>query len=312
MQVILQGSLRHFPPAELLSFLCHRGQRGTLDLETTGRRARVVFDRDTVVSAESNKTNDAREAVLDALSWPGGTFTLLDDAVLPEGAAKLALPLDALLDEAKRRASAASTYPDSTSFRVIDAPSLQQQVSLTAEEFKLLFRIASGKTFNELVTELGIPRQELAERLQRLEEIGLVAAIRAESTTSAGAEPTAPQAMLPRNRTLVGSLTPDDAPDNVWPLLDAEATMGRAPANAIVIQDGSVSSRHARIVRSADGFYLEDLQSRNGTFVNGEKVTQKRLLEDGDLIRLGKIIMTFNVAREGKAGDTTQPEVRVV
>jgi hypothetical protein len=312
MQVILQGSLRHFPPAELLAFLCRRGQRGTLDLETTGRRTRVVFDGVTVVAAESNKTNDASEAVLDALSWPGGTFTLLDDAVLPESGQRLSLALDALLDEAKRRASAASTYPDGTTFRVIDAPSLQQQVSLTAEEFKLLFRIAGGKTFNELVTELGVPRQELAERLQRLEQIGLVAAIRAETKSSIGAQFAAAQAVSARQRTLVGSLTPDDAPDSVWPLLDAEATMGRAPSNAIVVQDGSVSSKHARIVRGADGFYLEDLQSRNGTFVNGEKVTDRRRLEDGDLIRLGKIIMTYNVAREGKAGDTTQPEVRVV
>jgi pSer/pThr/pTyr-binding forkhead associated (FHA) protein len=56
---------------------------------------------------------------------------------------------------------------------------------------------------------------------------------------------------------------------------------------------------------------LEDLQSRNGTFVNGEQVTDKRLLTDGDLIRLGKIIMTFNVAREGKLGEQTMPEVKL-
>jgi pSer/pThr/pTyr-binding forkhead associated (FHA) protein len=115
-----------------------------------------------------------------------------------------------------------------------------------------------------------------------------------------------------KKRTLVGSLTPDHAPDNVFPLLDAEQTIGRAPTNQISIADGSVSSVHARILRTAEGFVLEDLQSRNGTFVNGEKVDGKRPLADGDLIRLGKIIMTFNVAREGKAGDTTQPEVRVV
>ena len=56
---------------------------------------------------------------------------------------------------------------------------------------------------------------------------------------------------------------------------------------------------------------LEDLQSRNGTFVNGEKVTDKRLLADGDLIRIGKVIMTFNIAREAKSGEVTLPEVRL-
>ena len=54
---------------------------------------------------------------------------------------------------------------------------------------------------------------------------------------------------------------------------------------------------------------IEDLQSRNGTFVNGEQVKEKRLLADGDLIRLGKVIMTFNVAREAKTRATRpQPE----
>jgi pSer/pThr/pTyr-binding forkhead associated (FHA) protein len=56
---------------------------------------------------------------------------------------------------------------------------------------------------------------------------------------------------------------------------------------------------------------LEDLQSRNGTFVNGEVVKEKRLLADGDLIRLGKVILTFNLAREGKAGEKTEPEVKL-
>jgi pSer/pThr/pTyr-binding forkhead associated (FHA) protein len=114
-----------------------------------------------------------------------------------------------------------------------------------------------------------------------------------------------------RRRTLVGSLTPDGTPDNVYPLLDSAYTLGRAPGNTISIPDGSVSSNHARILRTPEGFVLEDLQSRNGTFVNGEPVAEKRLLADGDLIRLGKIIMTFNVAREGKAGEQTQPEVRL-
>ena len=109
----------------------------------------------------------------------------------------------------------------------------------------------------------------------------------------------------------MGSLTPDGAPDNVYPLLDSEYTLGRAPTNTIAIADGSVSSNHARILRTPEGFVLEDLQSRNGTYVNGEQVKDKRVLADGDLIRLGKIIMTFNIAREGKMGETTQPEVRL-
>jgi putative peptide zinc metalloprotease protein len=124
---------------------------------------------------------------------------------------------------------------------------------------------------------------------------------------------TAPQkrTTASRKRTLVGSLTPDGVPDRVFPLLDAEHTLGRAPENTITIADGSVSSRHARILRTPQGFVIEDQQSRNGTFVNGERVTEKRQLVDGDLIRVGKIILIFNIARESKTGDLTQPEVRL-
>ena len=145
-------------------------------------------------------------------------------------------------------------------------------------------------------------------------QIGLVAVVEPEAPPLVQ-ERTDPQlkrkTTAGRRHTLVGSLTPDAAPDNIYPLLDSAYTLGRASANTIAIADGSVSSHHARIVRTPEGFVLEDLQSRNGTYVNGEQVTDKRLLADGDLIRLGKIIMTFNVAREGKAGTQTLPEVRL-
>jgi DNA-binding Lrp family transcriptional regulator len=309
MQVVLQGSLRHFPAAELLSFICHHGRSGTLDLEATGRKTRIVFDADTIVRAESNRFEDPSETVLDAFEWMAGTFTLLDSAVIPENAKRESLALQVLVDAAKKRAEASSLFPDGTLFRLVDDPAVQQQVSLTGEEFKLLFRMSAPRTFRDLAMDVGLPRAELADRLKKLEELGLIAAMREEPQPEA----TAPQKkIITRKRTLVGSLTPDDRPDSVYPLLDAECTIGRASENGIAVPDGSVSSKHARIVRTDDGFVIEDLQSRNGTFVNGERVLEgQRKLSDGDLIRVGKVIMTFNVARETKAGETTEPEVRL-
>jgi hypothetical protein len=243
---------------------------------------------------------------------------------VPENVTRVSLALSTLLEEARRRAEAASLYPDTTVFRVVDDPALQQQVSLTADEFKVLFRIGPGRTFKDLVAELAAPRQELGDRLKHLAELGLVAVASPPAEKNAApapdkaAEPNLDQTMVPkkkttvsRKRSVVGSLTPDSAPDNVFPLLDSEYTIGRSSSHSISIPDGSVSSNHARIVRTDKGFVLEDLQSRNGTFVNGEQITGQRLLVDGDLIRVGKVIMTFNVAREEKAGDTTQPEVRL-
>ena len=304
MQVILQGSVRHFPPAELLSFLCGRGQTGTLDLETTGKKTRIVFSGDKITWAESSKEAEAADVVLDAFEWTAGTFTLLDSAVLPDGAKAISLDLAPLLEEAKRRAEAASLYSDETLFQVVENPAAQQQLSLNFDQLKILFKLSGGRTFAKLIEDLGIPKRDLNDRLRDLVKLGLVAVATPEAKT---AEQPAPK----RRITFVGSLTPDNAPENVHPLLDAEQTIGRAPSNSITIADGSVSHNHARITKSRDGFVIEDLKSRNGTFVNGEKVTEPRLLADGDLIRLGKVILTFNVARDINTGEVTTPEVHV-
>jgi hypothetical protein len=315
MQVVLQGSLRHFGAAELLSFLCGRGESGTLNLEAGDRRARVLFLGDLIVWAESSERTNPNDAVLELFDWHSGTFTVVDSVVVPDNVTPLGLDVKSLLEEAKRRAETAGVYPDATLFRVVDDPALQQQVSLTGDQFRLLFRLSSGRSFKDIVGDLGAPKQEVAERLRHLVQIGLVTVVKSDVPEAAPPEKTAPQlkkkTTAGRRRTLVGSLTPDGAPDNVYPLLDSEYSLGRAPDNTISIADGSVSSRHARILRTPEGFVLEDLQSRNGTFVNGEQVANKRLLTDGDLIRLGKIIMTFNVAREGKAGEQTMPEVKL-
>lgn len=314
MQVVLQGSLRHFGAAELLSFLCGRGESGTLKLEAGERGAQVLFIGDLIVWAQSSERADPREAVLELFDWHAGSFTLVDSVVVPDHVTPLGLEVPALVAEAKRRAESAGLYPDTTLFRVVDDPALQQQVSLTGDQFRLLFRLSAGRTFKDIVGDLAAPKQEVADRLRQLVQIGLVTVVGPEAPAPVQ-EKTDPQlkrkTTAGRRHTLVGSLTPDAAPDNIYPLLDSAYTLGRASSNTIAIADGSVSSHHARIVRTPEGFVLEDLQSRNGTYVNGEQVTDKRLLADGDLIRLGKIIMTFNVAREGKLGTQTLPEVRL-
>src|SRR3954467_8300869 len=122
MQVILQGSLRHFPASELLTFLSGHGRSGTLDLETTGTRTRIFFDNDKILWAESNKEAGPVDTILDTFEWTSGTFTLLRPAGWPEGMKPLALELGPLHEEAKRRAEAAALYPDSTMFRVVEDP----------------------------------------------------------------------------------------------------------------------------------------------------------------------------------------------
>src|SRR5262245_5607615 len=55
------------------------------------------------------------------------------------------------------------------------------------------------------------------------------------------------------------------------------STLGRNPDCAVVIPITSVSREHAVIVRQAGRFYIEDLQSRNGTFVNNQQINSRTL-----------------------------------
>jgi two-component system cell cycle response regulator len=77
-----------------------------------------------------------------------------------------------------------------------------------------------------------------------------------------------------------------------YTLSEAAVVVGRGEDCAIQIHDHSVSRRHARIEHCPDGFYVHDLQSTNGTFVNDRPVTNA-LLHDGDYLRVGNCIFRF-------------------
>lgn len=68
--------------------------------------------------------------------------------------------------------------------------------------------------------------------------------------------------------------------------IDAVVTLGRSPVATVMIDDPEVSRLHARCAPVDGAFELEDLQSRNGTYVNGERISRHRLAL-GDKIRLG-------------------------
>ncbi|MFD3583123.1 FHA domain-containing protein [Streptomyces sp. NPDC058683] len=80
------------------------------------------------------------------------------------------------------------------------------------------------------------------------------------------------------------------------PVLDTRVTFGRNSENTVVISSLSVSRFHAEIVFDEDkGYVLRDLESSNGTLVNGEEV-ESRLLQPGDEISLGDQEFRFEVA----------------
>jgi pSer/pThr/pTyr-binding forkhead associated (FHA) protein len=65
-------------------------------------------------------------------------------------------------------------------------------------------------------------------------------------------------------------------------------TIGRDPSNDLILENSEISRLHAKITRSDISYFIEDLNSTNGTFINGKKLIAPEKLSDGDLITLGE------------------------
>src|SRR5262245_7637485 len=73
-----------------------------------------------------------------------------------------------------------------------------------------------------------------------------------------------------------------------------EFILGRSPDCQVHIPNNAVSRQHAKITRAANGFYIEDLKSRNGTLVNNQAIDQRTLLKDNDKIKVCDWLFAFH------------------
>jgi pSer/pThr/pTyr-binding forkhead associated (FHA) protein len=88
-------------------------------------------------------------------------------------------------------------------------------------------------------------------------------------------------------------LAVEDGDDVVLHALDRDLThIGRSPASEIVLDDASVSRRHALITRRGERTVILDDRSRNGVHVNGVRVSEADL-HDGDTIGCGHVALRF-------------------
>jgi DNA-binding winged helix-turn-helix (wHTH) protein len=90
------------------------------------------------------------------------------------------------------------------------------------------------------------------------------------------------------------------------PLQTGDNVLGREGDGDIKIESPTVSRRHARISISADGATLEDLGSKNGTFLRGAQVSARAPLNDGDEIRVGSIVLRFRSASGSRTATWTE------
>ncbi len=93
--------------------------------------------------------------------------------------------------------------------------------------------------------------------------------------------------MKPRLQAAAGPLA-----DSTYYLTEGEIRIGRDPSNSLAVSDLSLSRRHCILSREEDSYKICDLDSRNGTFVNGSVVSERRL-NHGDQIAVGESVFVF-------------------
>lgn len=96
------------------------------------------------------------------------------------------------------------------------------------------------------------------------------------------------------------TITNGDDEGLMFPLTEPEYLIGRQRDNQISLPDLGVSGHHVRIYRGPEGYTIEDLKSRNGTWLNGAR-TFHALLKNADQIRIGATEMRYEILYEGNA-----------
>ncbi|MDQ2667562.1 MAG: FHA domain-containing protein [Gemmatimonadota bacterium] len=84
-------------------------------------------------------------------------------------------------------------------------------------------------------------------------------------------------------------------------------SIGRARHNDVQLRDDSVSSAHATLLRKGEAWFVVDLRSANGTFVNGSRASGERELSTGALLRIGAVELVFRAFADGAPETPARP-----
>jgi len=83
-----------------------------------------------------------------------------------------------------------------------------------------------------------------------------------------------------------------------WSITAEQVTIGREEDCDIVLPERQVSRHHVRIFRDDSGFYIEDLKSKNGTYLNGQPLTEVQRLQDGDELQIALAVKLAFIGSE--------------
>jgi hypothetical protein len=177
-------------------------------------------------------------------------------------------------------------------------------LTLRIEGPRLTVEAAETFSVNEVLVPPGVPRLVMAGEVLGLPTEMRLKVLAPESERSVGTVAvlkgllTDLEAALPVSR--AASLTCLTGLDvgRTFPLAEARMDLGRGGTVAIRLRDRSVSRLHARILREGNAFSVQDMDSPNGLFVNGQRVEELTPLSDGDVIELGQTLLRFQAAVE--------------
>lgn len=283
------------------------------------------------------------EIVYDSFVWPNGSFTFANDGVqLPGHAVTIAVDLPNLIMEGARRIEeweqCLRLLPDShVVFRVVTAPR-DEKITLTADEWRILFLINGQRTLEDLCRDGDDDALQIYRVVYGLHANNLIEVVPRQLVVEEEAPPTSQMPAVLSDETFkqaspvfhsestvrelsddtsllvssearlsysdvvkptVAQLTTQngDHAGLVFPLVESEYLVGRHRDNGIQLSDLGVSGFHARIYRGPDGYTIEDLKSRNGTFVNGARVFHAAL-QHGDRVHIGATDLLFEILFE--------------
>lgn len=272
------------------------------------------------------------EILFDAFVWREGTFFFFDEMTLPPYAATISVDLPNLIMEGARRIEeweqCVRLLPDGgVVFRVVSTPE-SDKITLSLDEWKILFLINGQRTLDELSQEgddpfrvyrivYGLLSNKLIEPVTKTggDDSGVIAAVSDETMKQTPANFGAESTVRERDddtSLLISSearlsyadvvapvvaqltFTSGASAGTVIPLTDNEVRIGRQRDNDIQLGDLGISGHHARIYRGPDAYIVEDLKSRNGTWLNGVRVYHSSLT-NGDALRLGETDLKYQV-----------------
>lgn len=326
-----------------------REQRERIDelmLREGGRFGQIAVQQGVLTEAQLRDFLKVQvsEIVYDCFVWHGGTFSFAAENGLPSHAVTISVDLSNLIMEGARRIDeweqCVHLLPDkSVVFRVVATPR-DEKITLTADEWKILFLINGIRTLEELCHDAeedpfhvyrvvyGLLANQLIEAVPRevvteedtfggqRHDTGSMAAVTDDATfrqaspvfggdstvreadddtsllVSSEAKLSYSDVVRPTVAQLV--VANGDGQGHVIPLVESEYLVGRHRENSIHLTDLGVSSYHARLYQGPDGYVIEDLKSRNGTWVNGTRVYHATLAH-GDKVHLGATDLIYEL-----------------